>query len=80
VSAVKDDYKEDFFYREDWLGEPRRKPEPVVLSHPGRARKHIYGWEQDVGRPDATAIRGKHRKSHAARYNPGPFLGTNRFS
>ena len=33
VRSVKDDYKEDFFYREDWLGEPWRKPEPVVLIH-----------------------------------------------
>ena len=33
VRGVKDDYKEDLFYREDWLGEPWRKPEPVVLIH-----------------------------------------------
>ncbi len=33
VRSVKEDYKEDFFYREDWLGEPWRKPEPVVLIH-----------------------------------------------
>ena len=33
VRGVKDDYKEDFFYREDWLGEPWRKPAPVVLIH-----------------------------------------------
>ena len=26
VRSVKDDYKEDFFYREDWLGEPWQQP------------------------------------------------------
>ena len=33
VRSVKDDYKEDFFYREDWLGEPWRNPHTVVLIH-----------------------------------------------
>ncbi len=33
LRSVKDDYMEDLFYREDWLGEPWRKPEPVVLIH-----------------------------------------------
>ena len=45
VRAVKDDYKEDFFYREDWLGEPWRKPEPVVLIH-GNDESSVewYAW------------------------------------
>jgi hypothetical protein len=33
VRSVKDDYKEDFFYREDWLGEPWRNPDTVALIH-----------------------------------------------
>jgi 3-oxoadipate enol-lactonase len=43
--SVKDDYKEDFFYREDWLGEPWRKPEPVVLIH-GNDESSVewYAW------------------------------------
>ena len=28
LRSIKGDYKEDLFYREDWLGEPWRKPEP----------------------------------------------------
>ena len=45
VRAIKDDYKEDFFYREDWLGEPWRKPEPVVLIH-GAHESSVewYAW------------------------------------
>jgi hypothetical protein len=30
---VAPDFNEDLFYREDWLGEPWRTPEPVVLIH-----------------------------------------------
>ena len=43
--GVKDDHTEDFFYREDWLGEPWRKPEPVVLIH-GNAESSVewYAW------------------------------------
>ena len=33
VRSIEEDYKEDLFYREDWLGEPWRMPEPVVLIH-----------------------------------------------
>jgi len=45
VRRVADDYKEDFFYREDWLGEPWRKPEPVVLLH-GNDESSVewYAW------------------------------------
>src|SRR5579863_4347494 len=37
VRGVKDNYREEFFYREDWLGEPWPKPDPVV-SHPRQRR------------------------------------------
>src|SRR2546427_461021 len=33
VRSVPKDYKEDLFYREDWLGEPWRKPGTAVLIH-----------------------------------------------
>src|SRR6267143_4715377 len=59
VKSVKEDYKEDFFYREDWLGEPWRKPEPVVLIHGDRESSvEWYAWvprmaqEYRVIRPD----------------------------
>lgn len=43
--GVKDDYKEDYFYREDWLGEPWRKPEPVVLIHGNdESSEEWYAW------------------------------------
>jgi 3-oxoadipate enol-lactonase len=50
---------EDFFYREDWFGEPWRKPETAVLIH-GNAESSIvwYAWiprmaqEFRVVRPD----------------------------
>ena len=45
VRVVGDDHKEDFFYREDWLGEPWRDPAPVVLIH-GNDESSVewYGW------------------------------------
>lgn len=51
VRGVKDDYKEDFFYREDWLGEPWRKPDPVVLIH-GNDESSVewYGWVPRMAR------------------------------
>jgi 3-oxoadipate enol-lactonase len=63
VRGVKDDYKEDFFYREDWLGEPWRKPEPVVLIH-GNDESSVewYAWvprmaqEYRVIRPDLPGL------------------------
>jgi 3-oxoadipate enol-lactonase len=63
VRAVKDDYKEDFFYREDWLGEPWRKPEPVVLIH-GNDESSVewYAWVPRMGldyrllRPDLPGL------------------------
>src|ERR1700674_2557514 len=41
---------EDFFYREDWFGEPWRKPETAVLIH-GNAESSIvwYAWLPRMG-------------------------------
>src|SRR5439155_23620730 len=63
VKAIKDDYKEDLFYREDWLGEPWRKPEPVVLIH-GNDESSVewYAWvprmaqEYHLIRPDLPGL------------------------
>jgi 3-oxoadipate enol-lactonase len=63
VRAVKDDYKEDFFYREDWLGEPWRTPEPAVLIH-GNDESSVewYAWVPRMGqeyrviRPDLPGL------------------------
>jgi 3-oxoadipate enol-lactonase len=63
VRGVKDDYKEDFFYREDWLGEPWRKPQPVVLIH-GNDESSVewYAWvprmaqEYRLIRPDLPGL------------------------
>jgi len=63
VRNVKDDYKEDLFYREDWLGEPWRKPEPVVLIH-GNDESSVewYAWiprmaqEYRLIRPDLPGL------------------------
>src|SRR3974377_2023562 len=42
---------EDYFYREDWFGEPWRKPETAVLIH-GNAESSIvwYAWLAPMGR------------------------------
>jgi pimeloyl-ACP methyl ester carboxylesterase len=44
-APVSDASTEDFFYREDWFGEPWRKPETAVLIH-GNAESSIvwYAW------------------------------------
>ena len=63
VRSIKDDYKEEFFYREDWLGEPWRKPEPVVLIH-GNDESSVewYAWvprmaqEYRLIRPDLPGL------------------------
>src|SRR5499427_3492275 len=63
VRSTKDDYKEDFFYREDWLGEPWRKPEPVILIH-GNDESSVewYAWvprmaqEYRLIRPDLPGL------------------------
>src|SRR6202045_3802080 len=54
---------EDFFYREDWFGEPWRKPETAVLIH-GNAESSIvwYAWLPRMGqefrvlRPDLPGL------------------------
>src|SRR5260370_680604 len=54
---------EDFFYREDWFGEPWRKPETAVLIH-GNAESGLvwYAWMPRMGqefrvlRPDLPGL------------------------
>jgi 3-oxoadipate enol-lactonase len=60
---LKDDYREDFFYREDWLGEPWRKPDPVVLIHGNdESSAEWYAWiprmaqEYRLIRPDLPGL------------------------
>jgi 3-oxoadipate enol-lactonase len=63
VRKVSEDYKEDLFYREDWLGEPWRMPEPVVLIH-GNDESSVewYAWvprmaqEYRLIRPDLPGL------------------------
>jgi hypothetical protein len=45
VRSLREDYQEAHFYREDWLGEPWRTPEPVVLIH-GNDESSVewYAW------------------------------------
>jgi 3-oxoadipate enol-lactonase len=54
---------EDFFYREDWFGEPWRKPETVVLIHGNEESSLVwYAWmprmgqEYRVVRPDLPGL------------------------
>lgn len=63
VRSVEPDFKEDLFYREDWLGEPWRTPEPVVLIH-GNDESSVewYEWvprmaqEYRLIRPDLPGL------------------------
>jgi pimeloyl-ACP methyl ester carboxylesterase len=63
VRSLKEGYEEDLFYREDWLGEPWRKPEPVVLIH-GNDESSVewYAWvprmaqEYRLIRPDLPGL------------------------
>jgi len=63
VRRLEDDYKEDLFYREDWLGEPWRTPQPVVLIH-GNDESSVewYAWvprmaqEYRLIRPDLPGL------------------------
>ena len=63
VRNLKEDDKEDYFYREDWLGEPWRTPDPVVLIH-GNDESSVewYAWiprmaqEYRVIRPDLPGL------------------------
>src|ERR1041385_2499503 len=45
LRRIGDDYEEDLFYREDWLGEPWRKPDPALLIH-GNDESSVewYAW------------------------------------
>src|SRR5215471_5223465 len=63
VRGIKEDYKEDFFYREDWLGEPWRKPETAVLIHGNdESSTEWYAWvpymarEYRLIRPDLPGL------------------------
>src|SRR5215468_4521646 len=63
VRSVAKDFKEDLFYREDFLGEPWRKPETAVLIH-GNDESSIewYAWvprmaqEYRLIRPDLPGL------------------------
>jgi pimeloyl-ACP methyl ester carboxylesterase len=63
MRSLEEDYKEDHFYREDWLGEPWRTPEPVVLIH-GNDESSVewYAWvprmaqEYRLIRPDLPGL------------------------
>src|SRR5262245_34544699 len=57
------DYKEDLFYREDWLGEPWRKPSTAVLIHGNdESSTEWYSWvprmaqEYRLIRPDLPGL------------------------
>lgn len=59
AQAAKNEPKEDLFYRDDWFGEPWRKPEAAVLIHGNDESSQVwYGWmprmtrEFRVIRPD----------------------------
>src|SRR5215470_7457431 len=62
-ASTSDASAEDFFYREDWFGEPWRKPETALLIH-GNAESSIvwYAWlprmaqEFRVLRPDLPGL------------------------
>ena len=54
---------EDFFYREDWFGEPSRKPETAVLIHGNEESSIVwYAWMPRMGqefrvvRPDLPGL------------------------
>jgi len=54
---------EDFFYREDWFGEPWRKPEAAVLIHGNEESSLVwYAWMPRMGqefrvvRPDLPGL------------------------
>jgi 3-oxoadipate enol-lactonase len=63
VRSLEEGYKEDLFYREDWLGEPWRMPAPVVLIH-GNDESSVewYAWvprmaqEYRLIRPDLPGL------------------------
>jgi pimeloyl-ACP methyl ester carboxylesterase len=51
IPAASGEPKEDMFYREDWFGEPWRKPEAAVLIHGNDESSVVwYGWLPQMGR------------------------------
>ena len=51
ASPVSNISKEDLFYREDWFGEPWRKPETAVLIHGNDESSVVwFGWVPRMGR------------------------------
>jgi len=47
---------EDFFYRDDWFGEPWRKPEAAVLIHGNEESSLVwYAWMPRMGRAARSA-------------------------
>ena len=63
AQAANNEPKEDLFYRDDWFGEPWRKPEPAVLIHGNDESSVVwYAWvprmaqEFRVIRPDLPAF------------------------
>ncbi len=50
AQTANSELKEDLFYREDWFGEPWRKPEPAVLIHGNDESSVVwYGWLPRMG-------------------------------
>ena len=49
-APANDASAEDFFYREDWFGEPWRKPEAAVLIHGNEESSIVwYAWMPRMG-------------------------------
>src|SRR5882672_2738793 len=45
AQTASNEPKEELFYREDWFGEPWRKPEPAMLIHGNDESSVVwYGW------------------------------------
>jgi pimeloyl-ACP methyl ester carboxylesterase len=50
AQAASNEPKQDLFYREDWFGEPWRKPETAVLIHGNDESSTVwYGWLPRMG-------------------------------
>src|SRR5262245_62528488 len=50
VRNIAKDYREDLFFREDWLGEPWRKPSTAVLIHGNdESSREWYAWVSRMG-------------------------------
>src|SRR5262252_9061094 len=63
VRSIATNYKEDMFFREDWLGEPWRKPSTAVLIHGNdESSTEWYAWvprmalEYRLIRPDLPGL------------------------